>query len=311
MDTPPAVQDDQIAAFRAFNRFYTRQIGLLDEGLLKSEFSLTELRVLYELANRAGLTASELGKDLGLDAGYLSRLLKKFEARGLVTRSRSGDDARQSILGLTEAGRDAYAPLNEASYNEMSALLDRLSPAERDDLISAMTTVQNILSNSPEPKIPYILRPHQPGDIGWITHRQALLYHQEYGWDETFEALVAEIAADFVKTHDARSERCWIAEREGEIVGSVFVVRKSDEIAKLRLLYVEPSARGLGIGRRLVGECIRFARSRGYRTLTLWTNDILTAATHIYEAEGFRLVSEEKHHSFGVDLVGQTWDLDL
>lgn len=311
MDTLSAAQDDQVSAFRAFNRFYTRQIGLLDEGMLSSEFSLTEVRVLYELANRNGLTASDLGRDLGLDAGYLSRLLKKFEARGFVLRSRSGDDARQSILGLTDAGREAYAPLNKASCDEMAALLERLSPDNRNDLVRAMATIQTIMGNSPEPRVPYILRPHQPGDIGWIIHRQALLYHREYGWDETFEGLVADIAGDFIRTHDAKFERCWIAEREDEIVGSVFVVRQSDETAKLRMLYVEPSARGLGIGQRLVDECIRFARARRYKTLTLWTNDILASARHIYESKGFKMVSEEKHHSFGADLVGQNWDLDL
>jgi DNA-binding MarR family transcriptional regulator/GNAT superfamily N-acetyltransferase len=304
-------REAQIAAVRAFNRFYTRQIGLLEEGLYRSEFSLTEVRVLYELAHRDGLTASELVRYLNLDPGYLSRLLKKFEARGLVTRAPSEADARQSVLALTPAGRDAFAPLNRASHDEIAAMLGHLGADEREALVKAMQTVRRLLGGAPGPRVPYILRPPRPGDLGWVVHRQAVLYATEYGWDGTFEALVAEIAAAFVKNFDPKRERCWIAEREGEIVGSVFVVRQSDEVAKLRLLYVEPSARGLGIGRRLVEECIGFARSRGYRTLTLWTNDILVSARRIYEAAGFRLVGEERHHSFGKDLVGQNWELAL
>jgi len=300
-----------IDAVRAFNRFYTRQIGLLDEGLLQSAFSLTEARVLYELAHRDGLTATDLGRDLGLDAGYVSRLLKKFERDDLISRSTLVSDARQSSIALTPAGRNAFAPLNKGSHDQVAALLDRLPASEQDRLVKSMRTVQALLDESAEPKIPYLLRPLQIGDIGWITRRQGLLYAQDYGWDETYEALVAEILAAFVKSFDPKWERSWIAERDGEVVGSVFVVRKSPEVAKLRLLYVEPSARGLGIGKRLVEECIGFARAKGYKTLTLWTNDILTAARHIYQAAGFKLIDEERHHSFGKDLVGQTWDLDL
>jgi len=300
-----------IDAVRAFNRFYTRQIGLLDEGLLKSAFSLTEARVLYELAHRDGLTASDLGRDLGLDAGYVSRLLKKFERLQLISRSTLVSDARQSSIALTPAGRNAFAPLNKDSHDQVAALLDRLPASEQDRLVKSMRTVQALLGESAEPKIPYLLRPLQVGDIGWITRRQGMLYAQDYGWDETYEALVAEILAAFVKSFDPKWERGWIAERDGEVVGSVFVVRKSPELAKLRLLYVEPSARGLGIGKRLVEECIGFARAKGYKTLTLWTNDILTAARHIYQVAGFKLIEEEPHHSFGKDLVGQTWDLDL
>ncbi len=303
--------DEQVATVRGFNRFYTRQIGLLEEGLLKSEFSLSEVRVLYELAHHDGLTATGLGRRLGLDAGYLSRILTKFEARGFLIRSPSDQDGRQAFLALTPAGREAFEPLNKASQDQIAGMLDPLLPEERKRLIEAMSAVEQLLGGVPEPKVPYILRTHQPGDIGWITHRQGVLYDREYGWDETFEALVAEIAAAFVKSFDPRSERCWIAERESEVVGSVFVVRESDRVAKLRLLYVEPSARGLGIGRRLVDECIRFARSKGYNTLTLWTNDVLVSARRIYEAAGFRLVAEEPHHSFGKDLVGQNWDLEL
>jgi len=300
-----------IDAVRAFNRFYTRQIGLLDEGLLQSAFSLTEARVLYELAHRDGLTATDLGRDLGLDAGYVSRLLKKFERDDLISRSTLVSDARQSSIALTPAGRNAFAPLNKGSHDQVAALLDRLPASEQDRLVKSMRTVQALLDESAEPKIPYLLRPLQIGDIGWITRRQGLLYAQDYGWDETYEALVAEILAAFVKSFDPKWERSWIAERDGEVVGSVFVVRKSPEVAKLRLLYVEPSARGLGIGKRLVEECIGFTRARGYKTLTLWTNDILAAARHIYQVAGFKLIEEEPHHSFGKDLVGQNWDLDL
>ncbi|MER9214830.1 helix-turn-helix domain-containing GNAT family N-acetyltransferase [Mesorhizobium sp. M0663] len=302
---------ERIDAVRAFNRFYTRQIGLLDEGLLKSTFSLTEARVLYELAHRDGLTATDLARDLGLDAGYLSRLLKKFEERDLVERATIEADARRSSIALTKAGRQAFAPLNQGSHDQVGALLERLSVAEQDRLVKAMQTVQRLLGGSAEPKIPYMLRPLQVGDIGWIIHRQGLLYAQEYGWDETYEALVAEILGAFVKSFDPKWERSWIAEREGEVVGSVFVVRQSDAVAKLRLLYVEPSARGLGIGKRLVEECVGFCRARGYRTLTLWTNGVLAAARHIYEAAGFKLTNEERHHSFGKDLVGQNWNLEL
>lgn len=299
-----------VEAVRAFNRFYTRQIGLLDEGLLKSPFSLSEARVLYELAGHRGRTATDLARDLGLDAGYLSRMLKKFEASGLIVREVSEADGRQAPINLTKAGRDAFEPLNRSSQKQVEALLGDLSHDKQDRLVTAMQTVERLLDGA-NPKPPYLLRSLQVGDIGWITRRQGMLYAQEYGWDGTYETLVAEILVQFVKSYDPAHERCWIAEREGEVVGSVFVVRKSETVAKLRLLYVEPSARGLGIGKRLVEECIAFARSKGYETLTLWTNDILVSARRIYEAAGFVLVDEEKHNSFGKDLVGQTWDLAL
>ena len=308
---PQLPTDDEIEQVRRFNRFYTRQIGLLSEGLLESEFSLTEARVLYEMAHRGPVIAADLGRDLGLDAGYLSRLLKRFSARGLIERTALEGDRRQVQLTLTDAGRAAFAPLNRASAAQVASMLSDLSIGERQKLMRAMHVVQNLIGDAPEPAIPYILRAHQIGDIGWIARRQGQLYAQEYGWDETFEALVAEIAAAFVKNFDPQWERCWIAERDGEVVGSVFLVHHSDEVAKLRLLYVEPSTRGLGIGRRLVDECIAFARAKGYRTLTLWTNDILGSARKIYQAAGFRLMKEEAHHSFGKDLIGQTWDLDL
>jgi DNA-binding MarR family transcriptional regulator/GNAT superfamily N-acetyltransferase len=306
-----APMDDEIAGVRQFTRFYTRQIGLLEEGLHKTEFSLTEARILFELAHRDGLTATELVAELALDAGYLSRILKKFEDRGLLTRRPSDRDARQAHLSLTEKGRRAFAPLNEASRNQVAGLLAPLSGSDREKLIGAMTTVQRLMGKAPEPKVPYVLRPLRAGDVGWIIHRQTVLYHREYGWDGTYEALAAQILSEFVQKFDPRTETAWIAEREGEIVGSVFVVRQSDEVAKLRLLYVEPAARGLGIGQRLVAECIAFARSKGYKTLTLWTNDVLVSARRIYQAAGFELVHEERHHSFGKDLVGQTWTLRL
>ena len=309
MDSHPS--QEQIEAVRAFTRFYTRQIGLLDEGLLKSPFSLTEARVLFELAHRDGLTASELGRELGLDAGYLSRLLKKFEMRGLVVRAAVEADARQSSIALTEAGRTAFAPLNQGSHDQVAALLEQRPAIERDRLVKAMRTVQQVLGGDAEAKVPYMLRPPQIGDIGWIVHSQGLLYAREYGWDETYEALVAEILGAFVKDFDPARERAWIAERQGQVAGSVFLVRKSDAVAKLRLLYVEPSARGLGIGARLVAECIAFARAKGYRTLTLWTNDVLVSARRIYQAAGFVLADEERHHAFGKDLVGQNWNLEL
>ncbi|PWK76374.1 helix-turn-helix domain-containing GNAT family N-acetyltransferase [Aminobacter sp. AP02] len=309
MNEYQALPDRQIAAVRTFNRFYTRQIGLLEEGLLKSDFSLTEARVLYELAHRDGLTASDLARDLGLDAGYLSRLLKKLELRKLLVRTPSPLDGRQTVLSLTAAGHSAFAPLNRASEEEVTALLARLPLEDRAKVVSAMRTVQRLLGGEPRP--PFLLRPLQVGDIGWITHRQGVLYANEYGWDGSYEALVAEILSAFVRDFDPKWERAWIAERDGEVIGSVFIVRKSETVAKLRLLYVDPSARGLGIGSRLVEECIGFARAKGYKTMTLWTNDILVAARRIYQAAGFRLVDEERHHSFGKDLVGQTWQLDL
>jgi DNA-binding MarR family transcriptional regulator/GNAT superfamily N-acetyltransferase len=303
--------DALVASVRAFNRFYTRQLGVLDESVLASGLSLTEMRVLYELAHRDGATATELGRDLGLDAGYLSRLLSKFEVRRWLKRSPAPGDARQSLLVLTPSGRKAFAPIEKAAREQIATWLEALPPPQRDRLVKSMESVQRLLGGLPEAKVPYVLRDLRPGDLGWIVHRQGLLYHQEYGWDETFDALVAEIAGGFVKSFDAKRERCWVAEREGEVVGSAFLVRASDRVAKLRLLYVESSARGLGIGSRLVDECVSFARAKGYRTLTLWTNDILVSARKIYQAAGFRLVKEERHRSFGKDLVGQNWDLAL
>jgi DNA-binding MarR family transcriptional regulator/GNAT superfamily N-acetyltransferase len=285
---------------------------VLHEGLLDSPFSLAEARVLYELAHRRAPTAAELGKDLGLVAGYLSRILRGFARDGLLAKTPSQKDGRRTLLGLTAKGRAAFAPLDRRSHDEVGAMLGDLTPTEQIGLIDAMGTVENLLGGRRnDSSAPYLLRPHRPGDIGWVIQRHAALYAQEYGWDGSFEAFVAEIGAKFIRDFDPRRESCWIAERDGEIVGSVFLVRQSDAVAKLRLLIVDPAARGLGIGHRLVDECIRFARLTGYRQLTLWTNDILVAARRIYEAAGFRLVQEEKHHSFGHDLVGQYWELDL
>ena len=299
------------AAVRRFNRFYTRQIGVLHEKLLASPFSLTEVRVLYELAHRDGPAASELARDLGLDAGYLSRILRRFETSGLTRRTPSESDARQSLIALTETGRGMFDALDEASTREVGGMLAALRPEAQDRLVAAMREIEEILGGGPLPGVPYILRPPQPGDMGWVIQAHGRLYAREYGWNEEFEALVAEIAAKFVRQFDARRERCWIAERNGANAGCVFLVRESDEEARLRLLLVTPEARGLGIGKRLVEECVRFARHCGYGRISLWTNDILHAARHIYEQAGFRLVEESAHHSFGHDLVGQTWQLAL
>lgn len=301
----------RVDAVRRFSRFYTQHIGVLHRHLLASPFSLTEARVIYELAHHEATTARELAGELGLDAGYLSRILKGFEKHGLVERRRSESDGRAADITLTPAGQEAFAQLNARSRAEVGAMLERLSEAEQGELVAALETAQRLLGARLPRKVPYILRPPQPGDLGWVVHRHGALYAEEYGWDESFEALVAKIVADFIERFDPKGERCWIAEKDGEVVGSAFVVRESDAVAKLRLVYVEPKARGLGIGQRLVAEAIRFARQQGYRKLTLWTNDVLVAARHIYEAAGFRLVKEEKHRSFGHDLVGQFWDLEL
>jgi DNA-binding MarR family transcriptional regulator/GNAT superfamily N-acetyltransferase len=300
-----------VEAVRRFNRFYTREIGVLEEGLLKSPFSLTEARVLYELAHRDHPTAAELGKALGLDAGYLSRILRGFERRDLIARRPSTTDGRQNLLALTAGGRAAFGRLDQAARDQIGALLGTLPGAGRRRLLEAMRTIESLLGVGNEARLPYVLRPNQPGDLGWIAHRHGALYAEEYGFDQQFEALVAEIAAAFARQHDPRRERCWIAEREGAPVGSVMLVRQSDDVAKLRLLLVEPEARGLGIGARLVEECERFAKRAGYAKITLWTNSILHAARRIYENAGYRLVHQEAHRSFGQDLIGETWERAL
>lgn len=301
----------KVEAVRHFNRLYTQQIGVLTEQYLDSPFSLTEARVIYELASHEQTTASELVKELSLDPGYLSRILRNFKKHDLVDKQPSTTDGRQFILRLTEKGQSAFALLNSRSQHGIEVMLNTLSGEEQERLVGAMGTIEALLGAAPEKKVPYIIRPHQVGDMGWIVHRHGVLYAREYGFDETFEALVAEIVAHFIQNFDPKRERCWIAEKDGEIVGSVFLVKKSDTLAKLRLLYVEPKARGLGIGKRLTEECVNHARRLGYKEMTLWTNSVLLAARDIYKNLGFQLVEEEAHHSFGQDLVGETWVLKL
>jgi len=303
--------DQRVAAVRRFNRLYTRQIGVLHEHLLHTPFSLAEGRVIYELANHEHTTATELRESLGLDAGYLSRILRDFQKRRLISKQPSSTDRRQTLLALTGKGQAAFVQLNARSRDEIGAMLGKLPALEQDRLVKAMHTIEGLLDAQPERHVPYILRPPQPGDMGWVVQRHGVLYAQEYGWNEECEALIAEIVAQFIRRFDPARERCWIAERDGENVGSVFLVSKAKTVAQLRMLLVEPKARGLRLGTRLVDECIRFARQAGYRKMVLWTNDVLHAARRIYETAGFRLVHEEPHHSFGRDLVGQTWELDL
>jgi DNA-binding MarR family transcriptional regulator/GNAT superfamily N-acetyltransferase len=300
-----------VEAMRAFNRFYTRHVGLLGERHLDSALTLTEVRLLYELAHGDAASPTDLARSLSLDAGYVSRLLASLEGQGAVTRTKSPDDARRSVMALTAKGRKAITALESKTQERLSTLIDAVPDAARTRLVQSMREIENVLAPSPSSAPIVSLRDPMPGDIGWIIHRQAALYTEEYGWDWTYEGLIATICGNFVKDFDAENERCWVAESDGAIVGSVFLVRKSPKVAQLRLLYVEPSARGLGIGSRLVRACIDFARARGYRRMTLWTNDILVSARKIYQAEGFVLTKEEKHHSFGRDLVGQNWDLKL
>ena len=301
-----------VDAIRRFNRFYTRQIGVLREGLLDSPFSLAEARVLYELAHRERPTAGEIREALGLDAGYLSRILRRFSDRGLIRRETSASDARQRHLSLTKKGRATQAKLDQRSSEEVDVMLRAVPGSARQRLTEAMGTIAEVLGAPTDTSAATVsLRPHRPGDMGWVVHRHGVLYAQEYGWDERFEALVAGVVAKFIEHFDPERERCWIAEREGEIVGSVFLVAKSKKTAKLRLLYVEPSARGLGIGKRLVSECVQFARDCGYRKLMLWTQSSLVAARGIYQQVGFTLVREEVHRSFGPELVAEVWELEL
>jgi DNA-binding MarR family transcriptional regulator/GNAT superfamily N-acetyltransferase len=304
-----AEHERRVAAVRRFNRFYTSRIGVLH--YLGSDFSLAEVRVLYELAHRADPpAATELCRDLGVDAGYLSRLLRGFERRRLITRTRSEIDGRRSHVALTAAGRAAFAPLGARSHDEIAALLAPLAEPDQQRLVEAMQTIEGILGGRDRTP-PFTLRPHRPGDMGWVVQRHGALYAEEYGWDERFEALVAGIVAKFIEHYDAARERCWIAEKDGERVGSVFLVRRSATVAQLRLLLVEPRARGLGVGTHLVAECERFARDVGYRTIVLWTNSVLLAARRIYEAAGYRLTKKERHTSFGHDLIGETWEKRL
>ncbi len=316
-----SVPEQHIQSMRRFNRFYTRQIGLLDEGMLDSPFSLTEVRTLYELAHRDQATAVELCKELGLDAGYLSRILRKFAKHRWIEKKVSSRDARQSLLSLSEKGRDVFKPLNARSTAQVSVIMGKLLPEQREDLMRAMQAIESILApghvktnnlDRRSKKRTYVLRKHKPGDMGWVVYRHGILYSNEYQYDERFEALVAGIVAEFIEHYNPALERCWMAENDGRIVGSVFLVKKSKTVSKLRLLLVEPSARGMGIGKLLVAECIRFAKKAGYKTMMLWTQSELAAARGIYQSAGFQLVGEKKHDSWGrKNLVAETWKLKL
>jgi DNA-binding MarR family transcriptional regulator/GNAT superfamily N-acetyltransferase len=300
-----------VAAVRRFTRFFTRQLGIIEPKHLHTSFSLPEARVVYELAQRDRLTPGQLAKDLDIDAGQLSRLLQGLQQRQIIARKPAARDKRQSEISLTPKGRKAFAELNKRSEAHVQQQLKTLDVAARSRLVGSMQKIERELGGATEKRPVAILRTHRPGDIGWIISRHGALYFQEYGWDIRFEQLVAEIAAQFLKTYDPKWERCWIAEVDGEPAGTVMLVKGSDTVAKLRLLLVEPSARGLGIGQALVAECMRFAREAGYASMTLWTQSILVAARNIYRSTGFQLVKEEPHHSFGHDLIGETWERDL
>ncbi|MGO4607598.1 GNAT family N-acetyltransferase [Variovorax sp. 2RAF20] len=313
MSTPsPTVDPAAVKAIRQFNRFYTRRIGALDP-YLGSTMSLTDVRVLYELAHRETAVASEIGRDLGLDAGYMSRILRRFENEGWLSRKPHPRDARQSVLRLTDAGHAAFAPLQQKSREEAAALLAPLAPAQRQQLVQAMGTMQALLdSEAPPAKLQAaVLRDPAPGDIGWVVQQHGEIYAREYGWNGEFEALVAGIASEFLLKFQPEWERCWIAELNGERVGAIFVVRKSATVAQLRMLILAPAARGLGLGGKLVDECITFARRKGYRKMVLWTNSCLSAARGIYAKRGFQLAKSEPHESYGQHLVGETWELKL
>jgi DNA-binding MarR family transcriptional regulator/GNAT superfamily N-acetyltransferase len=310
-----APHENRVTAMRRFNRFYTRQIGVLRKTFLDSPYSLAEARVLYEIASHGAPTASEISRNLDLDAGYLSRVLRNFEKRGLIRKTMSPKDARQSHLTLTTRGRKSFTPLDARSQRAAAAMLEKLAPADQARLIEAMVRIENLLGgcaqSEPAPLGSYILRPPRPGDFGWIVKRHAELYAQEYRWLEPFEGVCAQIVADFVNKFDERRERCWIAEIDGENAGTVMVVNDGDSVARLRLLLVEPSARGLGIGERLTDEAIRFARGAGYRKMTLWTHSVLTAARHIYQKAGFKLTHIEPHQSWGQPVVSEHYDFEL
>jgi DNA-binding MarR family transcriptional regulator/GNAT superfamily N-acetyltransferase len=303
--------NERVGAVRRFNRLYTRRIGVLEDGFLGTPYSLAQARVLYELARRDKSTATEVAAELGLDHGYLSRMLREFSERGLVVKTASPNDRRQSLLSLTAKGRMAFAPLDERSQNAVAAMIGALPVADQERVVAAMRTIERSLCEAPVPQVPYLLRPPRPGDMGWVVARHGVLYGEEYGWDERIEALTAEIVAAFVRNQDPKRERCWIAEREGENIGSVFLVRETDELARLRLLLVEPKARGLGIGARLAEEAVRFARAASYRKITLWTHAVLVAARRIYQKVGFELTHQWKHDMFGKELLAETWELEL
>jgi DNA-binding MarR family transcriptional regulator/N-acetylglutamate synthase-like GNAT family acetyltransferase len=309
---PVARLEGRIAAVRHFNRFYTRQLGLLRKTYLGSPYSLGEMRVLYELAHGGARTATDIARALDLDAGYLSRVLRKFEKRGLIVRRQSEHDARRSDVKLTARGQEVFAPFEKRSQDGVRSLLDKLTADEQCRLVESMATIESLLRKSePPPPRSYVLRAPRHGDFGWIVARHAELYAQEYGWGDPFEGLCAQIVADFVNNYDEKRERCWIAEMEGEPVGCVMLVKDSADVARLRLLLVDPKARGLGLGTRLVEDCIGFARKAGYGKITLWTHSVLAAARHIYEKAGFTLTASEKRHCWGQDVVAEFWDLTL
>jgi DNA-binding MarR family transcriptional regulator/GNAT superfamily N-acetyltransferase len=303
--------DRRIATVRRFNRFYTQKLGVLSETFLNTPFSLTECRVLQALAHRDGATATWLGRELDVDAGYLSRILRDFERQQLIQRTQSLQDGRQTLVSLTPAGRDAFEPLDRASHSEIGNMLTPLAESDQDRLLGAMRTIAGLLGETQEGNPPFVLRSHRPGDMGWIASRHGALYSEEYGLNEKMEAYVADVVAKFLRDFDPAREHCWIAERDGAPIGSVMLVRESDETAKLRMLIVEPKARGLGVGRALVEECLRFARRSGYREIVLWTHSILTAARRIYASVGFEIIETEMHDEFGPELEGETWRLRL
>jgi DNA-binding MarR family transcriptional regulator/N-acetylglutamate synthase-like GNAT family acetyltransferase len=305
-----AAASDRVAAVRRFNRFYTQAIGVLAEGWADSAFSLAEARVLYEIANGKDLTASALARALRIDPGYLSRMLQGLAVRGLIARTRSKTDGRQQLLSMTEAGIAAFAPVEARTVAQVEATLHALSKADQERLVGAMARIERLLGAGSDAATSYVLRAHRPGDMGWIVAAHGRLYAEEYGWDG-HEALIVDIVSEFLKTFDRKREHCWIAEQDGENVASVMLVKKSPTVAQLRAMLVVRNARGLGIGTRLVEECIRFARSAGYKTIRLWTQSILTEARHIYAKAGFRCVDRKRHRAFGKQLVAETWELKL
>ena len=313
--TMPVANERRIGAVRRFNRFYTRQIGLLRKNYLDSPYSLGEMRVLYEIAHCDAPIASDIARGLDLDAAYLSRVLRRFEKRGLITRTTSNRDARRSHLAMTGRGRKMFAPFEQRSHRQIEEILVKLAPADQRRLIAAMETIERLLEEgrhaAAEPEPGFILRQPRHGDFGWIVQRHAEIYAQEYGWTEPFEGLCAQIVADFVNSHDPKLDRCWIAERNGENAGSVMLVKETPGIARLRLLLVEPNARGLGLGARLTEECIRFARTAGYKKIVLWTHSNLTAARHVYQNAGFRLLRTERHKSWSRPVISEHYELDL
>lgn len=314
LEATNSVPEDRVAAVRRFGRYYTNVLGLLREGLLETDLSLTEARVIFELAGSGKSDATGLRRQLEVDPGYLSRVLGRLEKAGLISRQRSAQDGRRQIIEVTSQGRATFEILNERSNRQVRNLLAPLTEAAQRRLTGAMAAIEDVLDSDPaggQKAAAYLLRSPGPGDLGWMVKAHGELYAQEYGWDTTFEALVARIVADYADSHDPRREAAWIAEVDGQPMGCVLCVRKDDDTAQLRILLVDPAARGLGIGARLVQECLTFARRAGYQRIVLWTNDVLTAARRIYQAAGFRLTGEEPHHSFGHDLVSQTWQLDL